>query len=100
MPTVTFYPSKKKAEVSKGTSLFKAARQCDLPVAASCDEEFICGKCNLTVIEGAANLSRQTAPERSLLKRESRPVEDRISCKTYVYGDCTVTAAYWGKGEI
>lgn len=94
MPTVTFLPSGRSIEVKPGTTLFRAARECGLPVAASCDEEFICGKCNMTVLEGTG-LSRQTEAERKMLVREGRPVGDRISCKTSVYGDCVVSASYW-----
>ncbi len=95
MPRVYFIPSGKFAEVKPGSTLYQAALQAGLPVAASCDAEFICGKCNMRVVDGASNLSKQTHKEQELLQRESRPVTDRVSCRTAVFGDCTVTTTYW-----
>lgn len=95
MPIVTFLPSRKTRQVAEGTTLYRAATQAGLPVAASCSEEFVCGKCNMEIVEGAQNLSRQTAPERALLEQERKPATDRVSCKTVVYGDCTVKTSYW-----
>ena len=95
MPIVTFLPSRKHAEVPAGTTLYRAAVGAGLPVAASCSEEFVCGKCNMTVIAGSENVSRQTLPERRLLAREGKPETDRVSCHAVIYGDCTVTTPYW-----
>ncbi len=95
MPIVTFLPSGRKQEIAAGTTLYRAALAAGLPVAASCSEEFVCGKCNMKVLSGEQSLSPQTRPERELLKRESRPVTDRVSCHTVVYGDCVVTTPYW-----
>jgi 2Fe-2S ferredoxin len=95
MPRVNFIPSGKSVDVASGTSLYDSACAAGLPVAASCSAEFICGKCNMTIQEGAANLSKQTEKERDLLRRELRPETDRVSCRTAVFGDCTVTTTYW-----
>jgi adenylate cyclase len=95
MPIVTFQPSHRTLEVEKGISLYDAAIQVGLPVASSCSAEFICGKCNMQVIDGARNLSEQTESERKLLRREKRAETDRVSCQTFVNGDCTVTTKYW-----
>lgn len=95
MPRVIFKPSGKSVEVKPGTSLYDAAIQAGLPVAASCSAEFTCGKCNMKVIDGAGGLSKQTEKERKLLRREGRPETDRVSCRTAVWGDCTVTTGYW-----
>ena len=92
---VTFYPSKKEFVVKEGTSLYDAAVGAGLPVASSCSAEFICGKCNLTVVSGEEFLTRQSLNEQKLLEREGKPVSDRISCRTYVKGDCGVRASYW-----
>lgn len=95
MPTVTFLPSGTKSDVPLRTSLYEAARCAGLPVASSCSAQFVCGKCNMQVIAGQDAVSRQSEAERELLRRESRPESDRISCRTYVLGDCTVTTRYW-----
>ena len=95
MPTITFFPSQIRKEVPSGTTLYRAALSAGLPVAASCSEEFVCGKCNMQVLSGGERLSPQTRPERELLAREGKPVTDRVSCHTVIYGDCEVTTPYW-----
>jgi ferredoxin len=95
MPRVNFVPSGKAIEVAAGTSLYESAVAAGLPVAASCSAEFICGKCNMTVLKGAASVSKQTEKERLLLRQQDRPETDRVSCRTAVFGDCTVTTSYW-----
>jgi ferredoxin, 2Fe-2S len=95
MPIVTFLPSGRSVEVPAGTTVFEAALRAELPIASSCNAEFICGKCNVRVVRGADALSAQTDPERQLLRRENRPVTDRISCQTLVQGDCAITTSYW-----
>jgi ferredoxin len=82
-------------ECAEGTTLYSAAISAGLPVAASCSEDFVCGRCNMQVLAGADQLSRQTLPEIKLLRREKKNESDRVSCKTSVYGDCTVTTTYW-----
>ena len=95
MPKITFLPSEKSLEVPPGTLLFDAALRVGLPVASSCSAEFVCGKCNMQVLDGGENLSPQRDPERKVLRRNGKPDTDRISCVTRVYGDCTVSATYW-----
>lgn len=95
MPLVRFEPSGRSTDVKAGTSLYDAALAAGLPVAASCAAEFVCGKCNMTVTIGAEHLSKQTGKERDLLRQQARPETDRISCRTAVWGDCTVTTTYW-----
>lgn len=95
MAIITFQPSGKTIEVTSGTLLFDAALRAGLPVASSCSAVFVCGKCNLQIVHGGENLSAQRDVERSLLTRDKKPLSDRISCVTRVFGDCTVTATYW-----
>jgi len=95
MPIVRFEPSGKTIDVKAGTSLYDAAVRAGLPVAASCAAEFVCGKCNMQVVAGLEHLSKQTHRERNLLRRQARPEGDRVSCRTAIFGDCTVTTSYW-----
>ncbi len=95
MPNVRFHPSRKSIEIASGKTLYEAAREAGLPVASSCDAEFTCGKCNMEILEGAENVSPQDEAERHLLQRQGRPVTDRVSCRTKVFGDCKVTTSYW-----
>lgn len=92
---MTFNPSGITLDVIDGTSLFDAARNAGLPVASSCDAEFICGKCNMQVVAGGDAVSRQSEEERALLKKERNPTSDRVSCQTFVHGNCTVSTRYW-----
>lgn len=95
MPIVTFMPSGKSIDVPAGTTLFDAATQAGLPVASSCDADFVCGRCNMQILKGSENLSLQDELELRLLRRDKKPVTDRISCQARVSGDCTVTTTYW-----
>lgn len=95
MPKVTFLPSLKSIEVPEGTSLFDAAKLAGLPVASSCMADNVCGRCNMQVLEGERHLSRQEETELKLLRRDKKPLTDRISCMALVLGDCTVTTTYW-----
>ncbi len=95
MPKVTFLPSGKSIEVDAGTSLFNAALEAGLPVASSCDQEFVCGRCNMQVVKSPENLSPQSNVERRLLKKEKNPETDRISCQAKILGDCAVKTTYW-----
>lgn len=95
MPKIEFIPWKKTLTVSEGTSVYDAACQASLPIASSCSGKFTCGKCNVQVLEGSENLSPRTQPEEKLLEREKNPPTDRISCRTFIHGDCSVTTRYW-----
>ena len=95
MPIVTFHPSGKTIEVEAGTLLFDAALRAGLPVASSCSAVFVCGRCNMQVIDGGDGLSVQREPERNILGRHNKLLSDRVSCVTRVQGDCKVTTTYW-----
>lgn len=95
MPRVMFFPNVRILEIETGTRLFDAAHSAGLPVASSCDGEFVCGKCVMRVLEHPENLSAQEPDERELLAREKNPLTWRVSCRARILGDCTVTTKYW-----
>lgn len=95
MPFVTFHGLNKRIEVPEGTTLFEAAHLAGLPVASSCQADFVCGKCHMRVWAGAEHLSLQTVAEKKLLQRERAPLDSRVSCQVQVRGDCTVGTSYW-----
>lgn len=95
MPFVTFQKAHKRIEVPVGTTLFQAALSAGLPVASSCQADFVCGKCHMEIIAGGDNLSPQTEHELKLLRKENAPEKNRISCQAKVQGDCTVATTYW-----
>jgi 2Fe-2S ferredoxin len=95
MPIITFLPSQKTVEAAKGTRLYDAALAAGLPVASSCDGKATCGKCNMQLLSAKTGLTRASRLELRLLKKEGKPMTDRISCLTLVKEDCTVTTTYW-----
>jgi ferredoxin, 2Fe-2S len=95
MPIITFLPLGKTVDVAKGTRLYDAAIAAGLPIASSCDGQGTCGKCNMQVVAGGQNVTRASRLELRLLKKEGKPMTDRISCLALVMGDCTMTTTYW-----
>ena len=95
MPIVTFSPSMESIEIEAGQTVYEAADKSGRPLASSCSGNFVCGKCNVQVLEGAAHCSEPKASEKDLLEREGHSALDRIGCQTRVYGDCVVTTRYW-----
>jgi ferredoxin len=92
---IRFEPSGRTVEVVCGTLLLDAARQAGLPLARACGAEGICGRCGLTVLEGAERLAPQS-PLEARAKRRNR-VSDamRLACRITVESDLVVTAPYW-----
>ena len=95
MAIITFIPSEKQIEVEAGTSVYDAAIRLGLPVASSCNAEATCGKCNVQIVSGEETLSAVSELELRLLKKEKKPLTDRISCLAKIQGDCSVTTRYW-----
>lgn len=95
MPFVRFQKAGKRIEVPMDTTLFEAALSAGLPVASSCQADFVCGKCHMEIVEGPENLSPQTDQELKLLRKEKAPESNRISCQAKVRGDCAVATTYW-----
>ena len=56
-----------------------------------------CGKCLVTV---TGNVSAASADEKRILSADELAKGIRLACRTTVLGDCTVTTAEQGKGQI
>jgi ferredoxin len=92
---VRFEPSGKTVRVRAGTSLLDAARQAELPVAASCGADGVCARCGLEVLAGADSLPPETPRERDIKQRNRVDAKLRLSCRVRVEADLSVTAPYW-----
>ena len=92
---VRFEPSGRTVEVAAGTRLLDAARQAGLPLARACGAEGICGRCGLTVLEGAERLAPESPLEARAKRRNRVSGETRLACRVAVDGDLVVTASYW-----
>lgn len=86
---VTFVPAGRSVEVEPGTRLLDAAGRAGVVLVAPCGGRGACGRCAVTVIEGA--LAEPDERERKALARAR--VKDpriRLSCFAQVVGDVTV----------
>jgi ferredoxin len=92
---VRFSPSGARVRVAGGTSLWEAIRAAGLPVASACGADGICGRCGVTVLEGAESLAPETAREVDVKRRNRVDPKQRLSCRVAVEGDLVITASYW-----
>jgi len=81
--------------ISGQDSLYKILRQNDIPVASSCLGDGVCGKCRLTMSEGAKHLLPPNAVEQKLIDKYQLQPTERISCQIIPSSDLTVTSKYW-----
>jgi len=92
---IRFEPSGRRVQVPAGTSLLEAARLAALPLASACAAAGVCGRCGLTILEGAAALPPESAAERELKLRNRVDPELRLACHVLASNDVVATAPYW-----
>ena len=93
---VRFEPSGRQIDVPRGRRLYDLARRLDLPLAAACGGEGICGRCGLRVLHAAPDaLSPERAPESARKSANRVNPELRLACLTVVRGDVVLTTDYW-----
>ncbi|MCL5020829.1 MAG: (2Fe-2S)-binding protein [Bacteroidetes bacterium] len=103
MPKVSFilsgteveHPLRKEVEIKKGETLFKAARVNSIPLGSSCRGDCICGWCKVEILEGTQNLSEPGDCERRLMLSGDYQENERVACRTRVFGDVSITTGYW-----
>lgn len=95
MPRVTFVPSGRTFDVTRGGSLLRAVLRARLPLARSCRGTGVCALCRLQVVGDGAGLAPMGDTEAALARREGLPEGQRYACLARVVGDVTVTASYW-----
>jgi ferredoxin len=84
-----------RVDVAEGTTLLDAAQEAGLPIARACDADGLCGRCGLSVLEGASHLTEESADETAAKERNRVPVEQRLACLCSVRGPVVATASYW-----
>jgi ferredoxin len=97
VPKLSFLPSGRRISVRKGARLVDAIRRAGLPVARACGEELVCAKCGVRVLSG--QITRESAREREVKRRNRIPPGLRLACAIRVHEDLVVTADYWGPVE-
>jgi len=97
MLRVRFEPRGDTLEIPGGTRLIDAVREAGLPIASSCGDDLICGKCGVRILSG--KVSREKGSEREAKRRNRVPPELRLACALRVHDDLVVTADYWGERQ-
>jgi len=92
---VRFQPSGRVIRVAEGTSLLEAARRAGLPLASACQGGALCGRCGVSVLEGAGGLRVERETEARAKRRNRVPTEQRLACRISVSNDLEVTTGYW-----
>jgi ferredoxin len=66
-----------------GSTILGASGQLRHPIASGCSDSS-CGTCHVEILEGADNLSEQSAREKGTLKSANHPATQRLACRTEV----------------
>ncbi|GLH72418.1 hypothetical protein GETHLI_09200 [Geothrix limicola] len=69
-----------------------------LPVASACSGRGACGKCVVTVLQGADVLAPPTSRELTVLARNAATTGQRLSCQCRMplpSADLLITTGYW-----
>jgi len=85
----------KTLSANKGDNLFQTLRAQGVPVASSCKGDGVCGKCVVSVVAGAENLSPVTELESRLFEKYQYSPPQRISCQCTIQGDVELRTTYW-----
>jgi uncharacterized 2Fe-2S/4Fe-4S cluster protein (DUF4445 family) len=94
VPTVTFQPSGVAVDIAEGTTLFDAgAKAAGISIETACVGKGTCGLCRVKILAGAEHLTPYTDEEEKHLGNLYHLTKVRLSCRTRVSGDVTVTLA-------
>ena len=99
-PKIIFSPSGKRGQFPAGTSLLQAARKLGVDIDSVCGGRGTCGRCQITISEGAfpkdgivsdaASLSAQTDAESRCRDKQRLKEGHRLSCQTQFAGDVAI----------
>jgi uncharacterized 2Fe-2S/4Fe-4S cluster protein (DUF4445 family) len=97
---IVFTPSGRRGRFPVGTNVLAAARALGVDVDSVCGGRAMCGRCQVTVMEGdfakhgvkssAQNLSGVTETEANYAKRRSLLADRRLSCQAKILGDLVI----------
>ncbi len=77
-------------DVTEGTTLLEAARDCDAPVQTLCNGVGACVQCRVRIIEGFDALSPPEALEKDRMGNIFHITQERMGCQVEVRGDVVV----------
>lgn len=83
--------------LSGGGTLLAQCLEAGLPVASACSGRGACGKCMVTVLQGAEILGSPTSREAEVLAKNGAGSNQRLSCQCEPAGavDLLITTGYW-----
>ncbi|HEV7432255.1 MAG TPA: ASKHA domain-containing protein [Steroidobacteraceae bacterium] len=97
---IVFTPSGRRGRFALGTNVLAAARALGVDVDSVCGGRAMCGRCQVTVMEGefakhgvkssAHNLSAVSETEANYAKRRTLAVDRRLSCQAKILGDLVI----------
>ena len=97
---IVFTPSGRRGRFPLGTNVLAAARSLGVDVDSVCGGRALCGRCQVTVMEGdfskhgvkssAQNLSGVTETETNYARRRSLAADRRLSCQAKILGDLVI----------
>lgn len=87
---IHFHPFNTKGKCRKGTTLFQAALELDVPLRSDCGQKGTCGKCRVQV-NSPDSLSPLSKTEKKVLSKEQVKAFFRLACQAEIYGPADVT---------
>ena len=97
---IVFTPSGRRGRFPLGTNVLAAARALGVDVDSVCGGRAMCGRCQVTVMEGdfakhavkssAQHLSSVTETESNYARRRSLAADRRLSCQATIQGDLVI----------
>ena len=97
---VVFTPSGRRGRFPYGTHVLQAARSLGVDIDSVCGGRALCGRCQITVMEGefskhgvhssATHLSALCEAERQYATRRTLGADRRLSCSSMIQGDLVI----------
>ncbi len=97
---IVFTPSGRRGRFALGTPVLAAARSLGVDVDSVCGGRAMCGRCQVTVMEGdfakhgvksqSDHLSPATVTENTFNRRRPMPADRRLSCQAMILGDLVI----------
>jgi ferredoxin len=96
MSMVRFEPLGIEGEARENETILDVARRVAAPIGNSCGGTGICGRCRVTILDGAAHLSAPTWIEQNGGGFPPLEPMERLACQAVPRGPASVTTTYWG----
>lgn len=76
-------------------TVLDVARRAGAPIGNSCGGTGVCGRCRVTVLDGADHLAPRTSIESRTAATRGFDAGERLACQAIVRGPCTIVTDYW-----